>query len=62
MIFKTVKEFKNQDRNMDKEGILIKQIISIVVDREKVKQHMINNKMKQLQKLTKTTKVFLKPE
>ena len=60
MIFKTVKEFKNQDRNMVKEGILINQVILTAAGKKKIKQDMISNWMKQLQKPTKTIKVFLK--
>lgn len=60
MIFKTVKEFKNQDRNMGKEGILINQVILIAAGKKKINQDMISNRMKQLQKPTKTIKVFLK--
>lgn len=51
-------EFKNQDHNMGKDVKSVNQIISIVAD--KVKTHTINNQTKQLQKLTKTTKAFLK--
>ena len=60
MIFKTAKISKNKDRNTDKADISINKLISIAVDMKQVKQFMINNKTKQLQKLIKTTKVFLK--